>query len=224
MVAVDTNVLVRLLTGDQPVQYKANRALFATQAIFIPDTVILATEWVLRAAYELESAAICEAFHCVFGHANVTLGNAPMIARVIDWHEAGLDFADAFHLALSQDHDAIKTFDATFIKRGKALSEWRVEKPCYVIPVPGVTESQRCTRQKARLNPRRARVPKPVGQLGATSGHAYPKTPPARLHATQVHSVRVRDERCSCSHVDSGGEMVTSARPSPPRKKVGSIS
>lgn len=129
MVAVDTNVLVRLLTGDQPAQYKASRALFATETIFIPDTVILETEWVLRAAYELPPAAICTAFRGVFGLANVSLGNAPMLAKVIDWHEAGLDFADAFHLALSQDQGAIKTFDANFIKRGKALSECRVEKP-----------------------------------------------------------------------------------------------
>lgn len=129
MVAVDTNVLVRLLTVDQPAQYKASHALFAREAIFIPDTVILETEWVLRAAYELPPAAICAAFRGVFGLANVTLGNAPMLAKVIDWHEAGLDFADAFHLALSQGQDAIKTFDVNFIKRGKSLSECRVEKP-----------------------------------------------------------------------------------------------
>ncbi len=129
MAAVDTNVLVRLLTGDHPAQYKASHALFATEPVFIPDTVILETEWVLRAAYQLEPAAVCEALRRVCGLANVTLANAPMIAQVIAWHESGLDFADAFHLALSKDQDALKTFDANFVKRGKALSDCGVEKP-----------------------------------------------------------------------------------------------
>ncbi len=83
----------------------------------------------LRAAYQLEPAAVCEALRRVCGLANVTLANAAMIAQVIAWHEAGLDFADAFHLALSKDQDALKTFDADFIRRGKALSDCRVEKP-----------------------------------------------------------------------------------------------
>lgn len=129
MIAIDTNVLVRLLTGDNPAQYRASHALFTSEEIFIPDTVVLETEWVLRAAYDLEPPAICEAFRRAFGLKNVTLSNGRLIAQAIAWHESGLDFADAFHLALSQRHEALKTFDADFIKRAKMLSECRVEKP-----------------------------------------------------------------------------------------------
>lgn len=129
MIAIDTNVLVRLLTGDSPSQYKASDKLFSTEEIFIPDTVVLETEWVLRAAYDLNVTVICDALRRVFGLTNVHLANAQKVARAIAWHEAGLDFADAFHLALSQDCEALKTFDADFIKRSKSLSECRVEKP-----------------------------------------------------------------------------------------------
>lgn len=129
MIAIDSNVLVRLLTGDNPAQYKASHKLFASEQIFIPDTVVLETAWVLRAAYDLEPTAICEAFRRTFGLENVTLANGQLVALAIAWHEAGLDFADAFHLALSQDHESLKTFDADFIKRAKALSDCRVEKP-----------------------------------------------------------------------------------------------
>ncbi|MDP2229105.1 MAG: type II toxin-antitoxin system VapC family toxin [Moraxellaceae bacterium] len=129
MIAIDTNVLVRLLTGDNPAQYKASHKLFASEQIFIPDTVVLETAWVLRAAYDLEPAAICEAFRSVFGLANVSLANGQLVAQAIAWHEAGLDFADAFHLALSQDHESLKTFDADFIKRAKVSSDCRVERP-----------------------------------------------------------------------------------------------
>ena len=129
MVAVDTNVLVRLLTQDDAAQHKASRNLFATQEVFIADSVILETEWVLRAAYELPPVAVCDALRRVFGLSNVSLSNAQRIAQVIAWHEEGLDFADAFHLASCQDHDALKTFDAVFVKRAKSKGTCRVEKP-----------------------------------------------------------------------------------------------
>lgn len=129
MIAIDTNVLVRLLTGGNATQYKTSRKLFSSQQIFIPDTVILETAWVLRAAYDLEPAEVCNAFRRVFGLGNVALSNGRLVAQAITWHEAGVDFADAFHLALSQEHESLKTFDHDFIKRAKTLSECRVEKP-----------------------------------------------------------------------------------------------
>ena len=129
MPSVDTNVLVRLLTGDNAAQCKASQALFSSEHIFIPDTVILETEWVLRAAYDLKPATICDALRQVFGLPNVTLANGQLVAQAINWHESGFDFADAFHLALSQHHESLKTFDADFIKRSKALGKCRVEKP-----------------------------------------------------------------------------------------------
>lgn len=129
MPSVDTNVLVRLLTGDNSTQFKASQALFGSKDIFIPDTVILETEWVLRAAYDLKPVAVCDALRQVFGLPNVTLANGQIVAQAINWHEAGLDFADAFHLALSQNQESFKTFDADFIKRAKTLSDCRVEKP-----------------------------------------------------------------------------------------------
>lgn len=129
MVAIDTNVLVRLLTGDNPSQFDACVKLFSTTQIFIPDTVVLETEWVLRAAYELEPAAICAAFRKVFGLANVFVRDRQLHAQAIAWHEQGLDFADALHLAMSQDHQSLKTFDARFIRRAQALGKCRVEQP-----------------------------------------------------------------------------------------------
>ena len=65
----------------------------------------------------------------IFGLRNVMLANGPLVAQAIAWHEAGLDFADAFHLALSQEHASLKTSDQEFIKRAQTLSECRVEKP-----------------------------------------------------------------------------------------------
>jgi len=129
VIAIDTNILVRLLTRDNESEYKASLKLFTSETLFIPDTVILETEWVLRYAYDLSSGDICNALRNVLGLPNVSVTNAAKIANAILWHEAGLDFADAFHLSLCQDHTALKTFDKEFIKKGKDISACRVERP-----------------------------------------------------------------------------------------------
>jgi predicted nucleic acid-binding protein len=127
MIAIDTNVIIRLLTRDDAKQYETSRKLFTDHEVYIADTVILETEWVLRYAYDFQPAAICEAFRKLFGLRNVRLSNALLVAQVLDWHEQGLDFADAFHLALGQHHPVLKTFDDKFVKRAKSLSSCRVE-------------------------------------------------------------------------------------------------
>jgi predicted nucleic-acid-binding protein len=129
VISVDTNVLVRLLTRDDEAQFKASRKLFAAVEIFIPDTVILETEWVLRCAYELQPAAVCDAFRRVFGLRNVHLANGRSLAQAIVWHEQGLDFADALHLAASQGSESLKTFDGTFIRRARKIPGCSVERP-----------------------------------------------------------------------------------------------
>ncbi len=129
MIAIDTNVLVRLLVNDNPTQGKASQKLFASEDIFVPDTVLLETEWVLRAAFDLSPDEICTAFRRICGLPNVNVSDGQLIAQVIDWHEAGFDFADAFHLALSKEQDALKTFDANFIKNAKKHTDRRVERP-----------------------------------------------------------------------------------------------
>lgn len=129
MIAIDTNVLVRLLVADNPAQARASHKLFASEDIFIPDTVLLETEWVLRAAYDLNPAEICSAFRRVCGLPNVTVSDGARIAQVIDWHAAGFDFADAFHLASSSGQDSLKSFDAGFIKLARKHTDRRVERP-----------------------------------------------------------------------------------------------
>lgn len=128
MIAVDTNVVVRLLTQDDEQQYNKSLKLFQ-QAIFIPDTVILETEWVLRFAYHFKPDEICKAFRNLFGLPNVQLINASLMAQVLPWHENGLDFADALHLAQSQNCSAMYTFDDKFVKRARGLTECKVQQP-----------------------------------------------------------------------------------------------
>jgi predicted nucleic-acid-binding protein len=129
MVVVDTNIIVRFLTQDDESQYQKSLEIFQTQSIFIPDTVILETEWVLRFAYKFKSNDVCEALRKVFGLPNVYLSNTNLIIQILEWYEVGLDFADAFHLAQSQNYTEFYTFDDKFVKRAKGLTSCEVKKP-----------------------------------------------------------------------------------------------
>ena len=129
MIAVDTNVVVRLLTRDDEQQYNKSLKLFQEQAIFIADTVILETEWVLRFAYQFKPDENCRALNKLFGLPNVQLENASLMAQVLQWHEQGLDFADAFHLSKSQSCSILYTFDNKFLKKAKDLTDCAVQQP-----------------------------------------------------------------------------------------------
>jgi predicted nucleic-acid-binding protein len=129
MIAVDTNIIIRFLTHDDDNQYGKAFSIFNTQDIFIPDTVILETEWVLRYAYEFPPKAICRALEKLFGLSNVHLSNPNDIAQAIEWHEQGLDFSDGLHLAQCQQYDKLFTFDKKFSSKAKGLSNCSVELP-----------------------------------------------------------------------------------------------
>lgn len=129
MIAVDTNVVIRLLVQDDRQQYDKSLKLFQEQDIFIPDTVILEAEWVLRFAYQFQPDEICAAFRKLFGLPNVQLANANLVVQVLQWHEYGLDFADALHLAQSQNCSTLYTFDNRFAKKSKGLTECEVQQP-----------------------------------------------------------------------------------------------
>ena len=58
MRAVDTNVLVRALVQDDPVQARRALALLSHHQVFVPVTVILELEWVLRSRYGFAPAVI----------------------------------------------------------------------------------------------------------------------------------------------------------------------
>lgn len=129
MIAVDTNIVVRFLTQDDEQQYQQSYKLFREHDVFIPDTVILETEWVLRYAYKFKASEICQALRKLFGLSNVYLTDTSLMIQVLQWHENGLDFADAFHLAQSRNCSTMYTFDNKFIKKAKSLTQCDVQHP-----------------------------------------------------------------------------------------------
>jgi len=114
VIAIDTNIVIRLLTRDDASQYNRALVLFQTEDVFIADTVVLESEWVLRYAYDFSAENICAALLKLFGLKNVRLASPEAVAQAIDQHRKGLDFADALHLSKCQPCDAMYTFDKTF--------------------------------------------------------------------------------------------------------------
>lgn len=117
MTAIDTNVLVRLLTGDDAAQTSRATALFEQGDIYIGKTVLLETEWVLRFSYELSQPAIIAALKKVLGLPQVKAEDSFAVADALTLFESGMDFADALHLASSREATQFATFDAHLKKR-----------------------------------------------------------------------------------------------------------
>ena len=122
MIAVDTNILVRLLTKDDPGQAKRAAKIMESDDILIPKTVMLETEWVLRHAYGIDKDAIMKGFQKMMGLPNVRVEDQQTVFQAISWYESGLDFADALHLASSIKADKFVTFDDAFIKKARKFT------------------------------------------------------------------------------------------------------
>ncbi len=117
MIAVDTNVLARFYCDDpdDPESAKqrprARKVILESPAIFVPATVILELEWVMRGLYEVEPAAFCAAIEHLLGMVHVTVERWEAVKDAIDLHRRGLDFADALHWACSTSCSSLLTFD-----------------------------------------------------------------------------------------------------------------
>jgi predicted nucleic acid-binding protein len=120
MLAIDTNLVVRYLTGDHPEQSPRARALIDSESAFASVTVMLETEWVLRSTYGYAPAQVARALRAFAGLPTVTVEDGAMLAAALDLVEQGLDFADALHLTRSAHCDGFASFDRKFLKAAKA--------------------------------------------------------------------------------------------------------
>ena len=129
MIAVDTNLLVRLLTSDDPSQARRAAKIMESDDIFIPKTVMLETEWVLRHAYGIEKINIIKGFQRLLGLRNVRVEDPDTVLQAISWYDSEFDFADALHLASSKRAKKFATFDSAVAKKARQVSSIQVIKP-----------------------------------------------------------------------------------------------
>lgn len=128
MIAVDTNVVVRYLTGDHSEQSARARALIDGREVFVPVTVVLEAEWVLRSAYGFRPTDVVNALRAFGGLPTVIIDQADLVAEALDHAKNGMDFADALHLGSSSRADSFMTFDRRFAKAASSIFPGRVKE------------------------------------------------------------------------------------------------
>ena len=116
MIAVDTNILVRFLTNDDKKQAELARRAMRDNEIWLSKTVLLETEWVLRYSYDFDPRQILGGFRALLGLSNLRMEDPAQVTTALNGYAAGLDFADALHVAGAQPWP-FYTFDQKLIKK-----------------------------------------------------------------------------------------------------------
>ena len=122
MRAIDTNVLVRALVQDDPAQTKRALALLKNHSVYVPVTVILELEWVLRSRYAYSQPVIAQTIEKLAALENMVMGERDAVISAAAKMARGWDFADALHHALSQGCDDFVTLDGDLAKRSRRVA------------------------------------------------------------------------------------------------------
>jgi predicted nucleic acid-binding protein len=117
MAALDTNVVIRLLVGDNIAQARAAEALVSAEPCTVSLSVLMECEWVLRACYALKAPVIEASLRDFLSLEHITAADTVLAQRVLDAYAAGLDFADALHAAQCPEGQRFVTFDKNFVQR-----------------------------------------------------------------------------------------------------------
>lgn len=121
MIAVDTNLLARLLLQDDAAQHKKVKALFKTRQMFTtPVTVLLELVWVLESR-DRSTEQIAAGLTALLDLPNFRPEHAEAVREALRNYSQGMGFADALHLALSDSHQKFMTFDKAFMRQAKKL-------------------------------------------------------------------------------------------------------
>lgn len=119
MLAVDTNILVRLIARDDAKQVAAAEA-FVAQGAWISHLVLAETSWVLATAYELPAAKIALAIEMLLNHRDLALQDPDVVVAALEAfrQRPALGFSDCLVLEIARKagHLPLGTFDKALSK------------------------------------------------------------------------------------------------------------
>jgi len=114
---LDTNVLIRHLTGDPPAQARrATAFLERAEELLLPDLIVAELVYVLESFYELERQRVAELVRAVIGFPAIAVVDEPLLLRALEVYEVDrLDFAEAYLVASAEASgvETIASFDRT---------------------------------------------------------------------------------------------------------------
>lgn len=130
MIALDTNILARLMLADDAKQHARAVALLKDGRTYTaPVTVMLELVWVLISSGR-ERAAIVAGMRSLLSMSAFKPKEHDALLIALRWYESGLDFPDALHLALSAGDSELATFDDKFARRAKREGAAPPVTPC----------------------------------------------------------------------------------------------
>lgn len=126
MPALDTNALVRYVVEDDVAQLAAAKRLIRKcvsegQTLFVPVTVTLELEWVLRSSFEYAKDEVMQVLSSLFSAAELTFESEHALEVALQLYRKGpADFADCLHIALAAQAGELPLW--TFDKRAAKVN------------------------------------------------------------------------------------------------------
>jgi len=107
---LDTNVLIRHLTGDPPDQARrATAFLERAEELLVPDLIVAEVVYVLESFYEVERQRVAELVRAIIGFRAIAVVDQPLLLRALEVYEVDrLHFAEAY-LVASAEASGVRT-------------------------------------------------------------------------------------------------------------------
>jgi predicted nucleic-acid-binding protein len=120
--AVDTNVLARYYLRDDAAQARLADRVLSSGDVFVPKTVVLELEWILRYVAEQPAGKVLDCLAHLIALPGITIEDHDGVETALRYARQGIDFADALHLAASKACSEMLTFDdRRYARRARRL-------------------------------------------------------------------------------------------------------
>ena len=124
MAALDTNVLIRFLVQDDAAQLAAARRLIRKcvnegETLFVPVTVSLELEWVLRSSFKFEKQAVVQTLSDLLSSTEMSFeSEGALEVALVQYSQTTADYSDCLHAALATAANSgpLWTFDKAAAK------------------------------------------------------------------------------------------------------------
>ncbi len=121
MIALDTNIITRLIAGDDHAQERAVLRLLAEAGatFFLSDVVLAEVAWVLSDTYGFNREELASALESLLNRSDLVFEDRVRVRRAVKHHADGGDFEDLLILARAQGEGctALASFDKELKKR-----------------------------------------------------------------------------------------------------------
>jgi predicted nucleic-acid-binding protein len=112
---LDTNVLIRHLTGDPPAQARrATAFLERADELLVPDLIVAEVVYVLESFYEVKRQRLAELVRAIVAFPAIVVADEPLLLRALEVYEVErIDFAEAYLIASAEASgvETIASFD-----------------------------------------------------------------------------------------------------------------